>query len=609
MKLRALLIFFLIFCWVGCAQKRIQPRGGAGVDYKPSLESPSAVDRSPWELWNFGQDLQGVSIKAPEIREGDAAIKAGDYAKGVRTYRAIDPRSLSTDDREALIVRMASAELTLGQYQRSLDLVSDHFKSQGKGADQVSGHFALLLAYGYGATFDYDQSLAWFTRADSAQSISQTFSNVAASGARLLIASMPQDVFESSIPKWNQDIFIGPFIQQEIVLRQRPEYQAPLRSSSFWRRNMPETIDVPGVDAQPIGQRVEALTVAVLLPTSGPFATLGVNTQNGIELATTVENEPRVTFIYKDSMGDAGIAQTAAQEAVQKEGASVLLGPLLSEPANAVRQTARDLKVSQIALSKSNTFQTGDSIFRFGATTDGQVDALLEQCMTILSMNRFALIYPQTPVGLEFANTFKKYVSAKGGQLLYEATYLPEDTTLFQSIVGEVERADVQGIFMPDSLQKAQEFFSMLSPDFRKIVRPMGPALWDDATQLANSQLIFDRAVFVSPFFQSAEHQVVNRFVDLYFKKFGKKPDFLAAQGFDAATMIIGAARKVLQEGTPFELAFKDIEAYDGVTGTMRVDVSGEVHRAYRIVESRDGELREVKADKIISLDSRDSLQ
>ena len=150
----------------------------------------------------------------------------------------------------------------------------------------------------------------------------------------------------------------------------------------------------------------------------------------------------------------------------------------------------------------------------------------------------------------------------------------------------------MQGIFLPDTLDQARNFFSLLPESFRDKVRPIGPATWDDPQALSQSQAIFRGAVFVSPFFLGSTNPLVAKFIDKYSQRFGKKPDFLAAQGFDAMTLIIGAARKTLSDGTPFELALKDVEQYDGLTGSMRVDVSGEIRRMYAVVEARGGEIR-----------------
>lgn len=578
----------------GAPQRKLHPAGeGRSGSPKVNLEAPSDIQKKPWELWGLGRDLNGVSIHNDEIRRGDEYVSQGDYAAAFRIYDAIPVSSLSLDDQRSLIARKAGAQLAYGRYGDGLDTVSRFFTQQGKGADLVDGYFAVILGYGYGALGDTDQSLAWFARADGTVSNGPIFSNAAEHGARLLAQSIPAGAFDTAYSKWKDDLHFGNIFQQERALRSSPEYHpsgASLGGGAFWNQNVANNqIAVPLTGDT---TRLQSLAIGVVLPLSGSFAPLGQGTKNGMDIALEAEQESRIQVVYKDSQGDVSIAQKAAEDLVHSDKASAIIGPLLSEPANVVRRVALQSHVAQISLSKANVFETGDNIFRLGATSNSQMDTLLDACSEKLGMTKFALVYPETNIGLEYANAFKKYISAKGFELLYEGTYTAQDPGKLSLIAAEVEKLNVQGIFVPDSLDQARNFFALLPESYRDRVRPLGPATWDDPQALSQSQAVFKGAVFVSPFFLGSTNPLVGHFVEKYLQKFGKRPDFLAAQGFDAMTIAIGAARKTLSDGTPFELALKDVEQYDGVTGSMRVDIGGEIQRAYVVVEARSGELR-----------------
>jgi ABC-type branched-subunit amino acid transport system substrate-binding protein len=321
-----------------------------------------------------------------------------------------------------------------------------------------------------------------------------------------------------------------------------------------------------------------------------------------MQIAIEVENEPRIEVIFKDPgfqdpAADLASAEQIARNLVKTDQVNLLVGPLLSEQAPAVRTVALQERIPQLSLSKGNAFETGDIIFRFGATSNSQMDTLLDAASDVLGMQKFAIVYPELPFGLEYATSFKKYLTAKGLQLVYEASYAPGDSSKLSIIASEVERLSIDGIFVPDNIEGARSFLSLLSEEFRNRVRPMGPATWDSPQALAQSQAIFNRAIFISPFFMGSSNPLIRKFIDRYKAKFGKAPDFLAAQGFDAITLAIGAARKVINEGGSFDLALKHIESYDGLTGRMQVDVSGEVRRAYAVLELREGRLQILARD------------
>lgn len=558
-----------------------------------NLEEPSEIEKKPWELWGLGRDLNGVSIKNEQIRRGDEFVRQGDYDSALRQYGTVDLQTLSPDDQRALIARKAGAELSVGKYSAGLDTVSRYFSQSGLGADTVDGHFAVILAYGYGALGDIDQSLAWFGRAEGTVSNSPVFSNAAEEGAKLLVQAIPAQSFDAAFAKWKDDLRFGGLFQQEKLHRAAPDYAAPaiaLGSGAFWAQSL-QTGYLTGRFDQS-GSAPQQFNIGVILPLTGPFAPLGIGTKNGMDVALDVEQEPRIHVAFKDSAGDTNAAQSAAADLVRIDKSNLIVGPLLSDAANAVRRVALQSRVAQLSLSKANVFETGEGIFRLGATSNSQMDTLLDACSQSLGMTKFALVYPENNVGLEYANAFKKYISAKGLELLYEGTYAQSDETKLGLIASELSKLPLDGVFIPDGLEQARILLSLLPEAFRDHVRPMGPATWDDPQALSQSQAIFKGAVFVSPFFLGSANSLVGRFVERYMQKFGKKPDFLSAQGFDAMTIAIGAARKTLTDGTPFELALKDVEQYDGLTGAMRVDVSGEIRRAYAVVEVRGGELR-----------------
>ena len=90
---------------------------------------------------------------------------------------------------------------------------------------------------------------------------------------------------------------------------------------------------------------------------------------------------------------------------------------------------------------------------------------------------------------------------------------------------------------------------------------------------------------------RSRRRSIVRKFVEVYRAKYGKQPDFLAAQGFDAATMVLAAAKREKQEQLSFVQAFRRIDVYDGLTGAISVTSSGEVQRSYSVVKFERGRL------------------
>ena len=568
----------------------------------PPLEAPSNFERLPFELWSYGQDLQGQSIDNEAIRLGDEHLKKGDFQSGLAVYKAIDLKSLRSTDSEALAARLATAYLATNKYDEALTSVSNYCEATGLAAQAVNGQLALLLGYGYGAQNDYDQALAWFSRSSVTETGPPIYSDAADKAARLLIASIPSSNFDIVFAKWKDDQNFGSVLVQEKARRDDPKTKNNYSFASggaFWRRSMPTY----PTTSSPIGgaastQHFDTISVGVILPLSGPLAPLGEGTKNGMDLAIEVENELRIQVTFKDAQETVAGAQAAITELTTQKKANFVIGPLLSEQAAIVRQVAVAERVPMLSLTKGNVFETGDIVFRFGATSNSQMDSLLDAASTLAGISRFALVYPESAIGLEYANAFKKYVSAKGLQVVYEATYATGDVNKLEIVANEISRLNVGGVFIPDSIEGAKELLSHLPESAHDRIRPMGPATWDSPQTLAQSPALFNHALFISPFFVGSTNPMMGKFIEKYRKKFGKAPDFLAAQGFDAMTIAIGAARQGLKDGTSLDLAMKNIDAYDGLTGSMRVDTSGEVQRAYAVLEVKDGRIQAISGKK-----------
>jgi ABC-type branched-subunit amino acid transport system substrate-binding protein len=598
MKMRMFLVVTLLLvaclCLVGCSSKR--SAGGAGGRMGPPLEAPTDFERLPFEIWSYGQDLTGQSLTDESIRFGDEALKKGDFQRGLGIYKSIDMRRLSQPESEALAARLATAYLATNVYDDALLAVSNYCDVTGVPAQSVTGQLALLLGYGYGAQQNYDQALAWFGRAATTETGSPIYADASEKAVRLLIAAIPTTDFDLVFAKWKDDQNFGGIFMQEKARREDPKNRNTYSAApggAFWRRNLPSypTMSTP---IGGIGNAPAAVTLGVILPLSGPLAPLGEGTRNGMELAMQVENEPNVHVEFKDAQESVVGVQTALQDLTGQKKADFIIGPLLSEQAASVRQASLAERIPMLSLTKGNVFETGDIVFRFGATSNSQMDTLLDAASMTAGISRFALVYPESPIGLEYANAFKKYVTAKGLQVLYEATYRAGDAAKLETIAADVSRLNVGGMFIPDSLEGAKELLSHFSESARERIRPMGPATWDSPQTLAQSPALFNRAIFISPFFVGSSNPLMAKFIAEYRKKFGKAPDFLAAQGFDAMTIAIGAARQTLKDGTPLDLAMKNIDAYDGLTGSMRVDTSGEVQRAYAVLEVKDGRIQAI---------------
>lgn len=535
--------------------------------------------REPFEVWDFGRDLDRNRLDQRGIGVADELVREGRRREALDRYLSLRSPILIRSDKIALELRIASTQLALGDPTAALDTLTAVYREQKKGVGEVNAPYSLIFAYAYGQKGNFDQSLAWFAKVERITKGSGVVGQAVSYGMRALVRTMPSGNLASSGASFGRDSFVGRFISSEQERRRTATYSQQSVGDAFWRTNT-STVAPPRVTESGVAR------VGVMLPLTGKFSKLGQSTRNGIELVSKSGSVTDVvSFSYKDTGGSDVEAEALLRELVEMNSASVVLGPLLSGPSISVSSLARESGIPLLTFSKKNKFPVGDGVFRIGPTVSSQVDSLINGCAGSLGARKFALVFAENDLGYEFADTFRRRVKELGLEIAYSASYPPGDNSSFVVIAEEIEATDATAVFLPDNLRVASRFITSASAALRRRVRFVGPASWYNPRELANAQQVFEGVVLVSPFYAESNRPIVGDFVQAYRKQYGSDPDFLAAQGFDAATMLVAAQRRAAIEGIAFRDAFYGIREYEGLTGKITVDAGGEVRRLFEVVE------------------------
>jgi branched-chain amino acid transport system substrate-binding protein len=586
-----LMPFVLLSLW-GCATDTSPYLAPSPPLPLPASPAPhkEMVQRRPWDLWSPGRDLVGAKILDPRIVAADRLYVDGDLAKAAAEFASIKPIGLPENERAALAMRTAATQLSLDQPTRALATLSNFFRAESRSADAVGADFAVLFGYAYGRGKDLEQSLAWFSRAERTAPAGMLSARVA-QGVRYFLEGVPAEKFDTLDAVWSGDEFIRRLIGEERYRRAQGGVVASgSRNERLWVSAAPSVEPVP----LPLEGQTTT-TVGVLLPLTGRYTALGTSTKNGIDLALQAQPDRNlISPVFKDTGEDPTQALTVAQELFTVDRAPIVIGPLLSEQVNAVTGVVRQNSAAMVSFSKRSDVELGDGIFRLGTTVESQVSSLAEAAVRKLGLKRIAIVAPSDIAGQEYTNSFAQKLRELGVEPAYQTSYSKDDLNALVAIAQEIEVIPLDGIFLPDSLTVASRLFSSIAPAVRGRIRPLGLATWDNPGLLANSRTVLSGAVFVSLFFTASSRPAVTTFTQSYFEQYRVKPDFLAAQGFDAATLVASAVAQQRLSGAPFAVALGSIGAYEGLTGTMTIDESGEIRRSFAVVELRDDTIAEL---------------
>lgn len=585
------LLAFVLVCLAGCAgnDEGLRYSGGAPVGGGAAALAPSSTEphpNFPWELlWKEGYSVKGQEVSNLLLRQGDRAFASGDRRAALDIYEKARASGLSPADRETAVVRVASMQLSLDQADAALRTTSDYFSAAGKRVDDVPPEFALVFGYAYGRRNDFDQALAWLSRAQASSARQSRVAFAAQDEAAAVLRRLPPKQFDDIAAIWAGDEFIRPSISAERDRRERGG-------------DVPQEVASLLVHSQLLNPG--EVRLGALLPLQGRFAALGRAVQNGIELAVAGQGvEPPVKLTVQDSGSTEAQGGSASQQLITNAHPTVVLGPLVSEQAPAVRAALDAAGIPSVSFSKRTDYMPGVQSFRLGVTIESQVDSLLATAHDRMGIARYAVISSSDPALAEAAEMFKRKLRERGLQLIYEARYQRGDKDAAAALAAQLETQSPEAIFFADNSATASTIYAGLSEEFRQRVQPMGIGNWDNRAQLMSARTVLNGAVFVSPFFAQSARPIVAAFVSTYRAKYGQEPDFLAAQGFDAATMVLQAAKRAQAENAALPDALRSIDLYDGLTGRVYIGADGELRRAFAVVQLRGDALVELNAPEV----------
>jgi len=396
---------------------------------------------------------------------------------------------------------------------------------------------------------------------------------------------------------------------------------------------------VSQIDAR---NRVEALTIGVVLPLSGKQSAIGYKALRGIQLGLGIYVPPGgQTSGFKlaviDSEGNPDTARLAVERLVQEDHVIALIGGLLSKTASAEAAKAQEFGVPSIMLSqKVGVTQAGDFVFRNALTSQMQVQHLVDIAMSKMGMKSFAILYPNDAYGVEFANLFWDEVRYRGGSVQGAQPYDPQETDFrgyIQRLVGTFyleDRADefhllakawteknpkrsgklaspspeellppiidFDAIFVPDSAKAVGQIAPMLAYNNVNNVRLLGTNLWNSPSLISRGQRFVENSIFVDSVFTTGATFRGSEFFEAYKKTFDEEPGLTEIQAYDSALIL----RQIIAGGehtrSGLQARMQKLENFPGANGRLSVNAEREFQRPLTSLTVHEGRVVETES-------------
>jgi ABC-type branched-subunit amino acid transport system substrate-binding protein len=356
--------------------------------------------------------------------------------------------------------------------------------------------------------------------------------------------------------------------------------------------------------------------IALLLPMGGMGETAAIakSMKQGAEMALFELNDPNVELITKDDGGTTARARAAADEAI-KEGAEIVIGPLLSQSVQGVAPVARQANVPVLAFS-NNTQVAGQGVYLVSFLAEQEADRIVSYAAS-RGKRRFAALIPDDAYGAVVEAAFRRSVQNNGGTVAVVERYplaangmLTPAKRVVEAIKGGEENGVlVDALFLPggqESLLQIGPVIAYSGLDTTK-VKLLGTSAWDFPT-------IGRETAFVGGWYPASDPVAWRSFSERFARTFGTAPPRIASVSYDAIGIAIGLSTNT--PGARYTQAnLTRADGFSGVDGIIRFTPDGMSQRGLAVLEVQkfgssviDGAPSSFQATKMSSADQTGSL-
>jgi ABC-type branched-subunit amino acid transport system substrate-binding protein len=341
--------------------------------------------------------------------------------------------------------------------------------------------------------------------------------------------------------------------------------------------------------------------VAILLPLSGPNATLGQSMLNAAQVALFDVGYNNFQLVpYDTGAGAAGGAQ-AAQTAIN-EGASLILGPLFADSVRAAKAVAARSNVNIVAFSTDWTLADNHT-FLMGFLPFGQVERVVSYAAAH-GLNKLGVLAPKDAYGEAALQSYQNASSRNAIQTVAQKVFIPGSQSLGDEIKAfaqyekrasmgangtiAVQPPPFNAVFIPagdTTIRTVSNLMTQagLPPE---TVKRLGTGLWDDPALASDKSL--NGSWFAAP-----SPNLRRDFEQRYLSLHGSAPPRLATLAYDATALAAVLAQTGLQSsGTPAfdSTSITNPNGFAGIDGIFRFRQNGLVERGLAVLEFRNGQ-------------------
>jgi branched-chain amino acid transport system substrate-binding protein len=331
----------------------------------------------------------------------------------------------------------------------------------------------------------------------------------------------------------------------------------------------------------------QGLQIGCLIPLTGGDAFWGKNIQNGVELAREEINQAggilgkQVEIIYEDSRSDPRIGTDAVNKLITADHVQCIIGDTISSVILAVAPICERQKVVLLGFGESAEItKAGDYIFRNWNSAASDAEITGEFAAT--KAKRFVVLNQNDAFGKSAKALFVEQLTKAGAQVVFENEF-DKGQTDFKTVLSRFSSLDYDGLyaacFHPQALLLMRQYKELNMRD----VPIFGVSSWEEGTFIDFAKQNFPNRIFYGyPKPPDPNSKVVRHFRQAYEKKYGKPPEILCDNGYDALMMFRETINQAgTYDGEKIKNQLYKLKDFEGSSGVMTFDSNGDVHKPF----------------------------
>lgn len=339
------------------------------------------------------------------------------------------------------------------------------------------------------------------------------------------------------------------------------------------------------------------VVIGVIGPMTGAGAQSGNNMRDAVALGIEEINKSNrlpgisLKMVVVDDEGNPITSINGNKRLVHLENAIVVIGSVASSCTLANMEVTKEAGVPQItscSTSPEVTKKGNKWIFRTAITDAVQAENTVKIALDTLKKERLAVIYVLDDFGQPAAEVLQDVSERMGHPPVIVESFNPEDKD-FSSQLLKIKEKNPDALIIWSMYEPAALIARQVAQMDLKFQLLGGGGLTNNKyVELGGADT--NGTMMPQSYHPSSKEPHIATFTEKFKEKYGRYPDPNAAQSYDAIMIVAEALEKVgVDDKSKIRDAIASIVDFNGVTGSITFDETGDAPREMKIIQVRDG--------------------